>query len=154
ARYARFGGGAKVVHGAAGTDDAALNDRDAVAEGLRHLERVRGHNNRVPASRVLAEQVLERASRLGIETHHRLIHDDHFGLVHERARYDELLAHAVAVALDQLVTPLLEIEECQQLAATTFDLGTGLAVQARDEAQKFDTRELLVDERSVGNESQ
>ena len=69
-----------------------------------------------PRLRVFAEQILENARRLRVEADHRLVDDDHLGPVHERARDDELLPHAVAVALDQLVAPLLEIEQREQLA--------------------------------------
>ena len=96
----------------------------------------------------------ERARCLRIEAHHRIIDDDHLGLVDERARDDELLPHAVAVALHQLVTPFLEVEECEQLSPATFDFRPRLAVQARDEAKELDARKLLVDERPVRDESQ
>src|SRR3569832_1414939 len=64
ARDSGLGRRAEVVHGAAGADDASLNDRAPVAARLRHLERVRGHHERMSAARVLAEQVLVRAGRL------------------------------------------------------------------------------------------
>ena len=69
-------------------------------------------------------------------------------------RDDQLLPHAVRVALDQLVAPLLEVEERHQLARAVLDLGTLLAVQPRDEAQELRAGELLVDERPVGNEAE
>ena len=127
---------------------------DAVAQRLRHLERVRRHHDRVAATRVLAEQILEDARRLGIEPDHRLVDDDHLGPMHERARDDQLLPHAVAVALHQLVAPLLEVEQREQLARAVLDLRPFLIVQAGDEAQELRARELLVDERPVGDEAE
>ena len=75
--------------------------------------------------------------RLRIEPDHRLVDDDDVRTVHERARDDELLPHAVAVALDQLVAPFLEIEQRQQLARAVLDLVALLPVQAGDEAQEL-----------------
>ena len=104
------------------------------------------------ATRVLAKQILENARRLRVETDHRLVDDDHLGAMHERARDDELLPHAVAVALDELVAPLLEIEQRQQLARAMLDLRPFLVVQARDEAQELRAGQLLVDEGSIRDE--
>src|ERR1035437_921906 len=56
------------------------------------------------------------------------------------------------VALDELVAPLLEIEERHEFARTMLHLGALLAVQPRDETQELRARELLVDERAIGNE--
>src|SRR5207237_1299397 len=58
------------------------------------------------------------------------------------------------VALDQLVGPFLEIEQRHQLAPAVLDLVTILTVQPGDEAQELGARQLLVDERTIGNESQ
>src|SRR5688500_50726 len=115
---------------------------------------MRGHHDRVAAPRVLAEQVLQDSRGLRIETDHRLIDDDHVGFVNERAGDDELLAHAVTVALDELVPPFVEIEERQQLATAMLDLLSVLAVESGDETKKLRAGELLVDERPVGNEAQ
>ena len=127
---------------------------DAIAHRLGDLERVRRHHDRVAATRVLAKEILENARRFRIEADHRLVDDDHLGAMHERARDDQLLAHAVAVALDQLVAPLLEIEQREQLARAVLDLRPVLVVQPGDEAQELGARQLLVDERAVGNEAE
>src|SRR5438034_3521406 len=103
---------------------------------------------------VLAEQVLENARGLRIETHHRLVHDDHLGTMHERARDDEFLPHAVAVALDQLLTPLLEVEQREQLPGTVLDVRTFLVVESCHETEKLDPGELLVYERAIRDEAE
>src|SRR5215216_2472704 len=112
----------QLVHGAAGANDAALNDADPVTEGLRDLERVRRHHDRISAPDVLAKQIFERARGFRIETDHRLVHDDHVRTMYERTRDDQLLAHAVAVALHELVPPVFEIEEGEELARPVLDL--------------------------------
>src|SRR4051812_37637679 len=74
--------------------------------------------------------------------------------MNERAGDDQLLAHSVTVALHQLVSPLLEIEQREQLIAATPDLFSILSVQSGDEAKNPGARQLLVDERRIGNEPQ
>ena len=74
--------------------------------------------------------------------------------MHERARDDELLTHAVAVALHELVAPLLEIEEREQLAGTMLHLEPALIVQAGDKPKELRARELLVDEGPIGDEAE
>src|SRR5258708_235291 len=107
----------------AGRANASLrDDGDAIAQVFRHLERVRGHHDRVTAPRVLAEEVLQDSCGLGIQTHHGLVHHDHLGSVHEGARDDELLPHPVAVALNQLVAPILEVEQSHQFPGAMLDL--------------------------------
>src|SRR6266550_2200739 len=137
--------GAKVVNRSHRADLAVLDDRDAVAERLSHFEGVCGHHDRVTAFYVLTEQVLENACRLRIEPDHRLVDDDHFRPVDECTRDDQLLPHPVAVALDELVTPLLEIEQRHQLAPTMLDVVTILTVEASDKAQELGAGEFLVD---------
>src|SRR5207237_1338297 len=61
--------------------------------------------------------------------------------------------HALAVTLDQLVAPLFQIEQRQQLSAPMLDVLPVLAVQSADESQKLDAGELLVNEGAIGNES-
>src|SRR4029079_5861037 len=106
-------GCAEVGHRARGANHAALDNGDAITHSLGDLQRVRGHHHRVSASRVLAEEIFEDARRLGVEPDHRLVDDDDFRTVYERAGDDQLLAHTVAVALDELVAPFLEVEQRQ-----------------------------------------
>src|SRR5678816_377581 len=144
---ARFGVGAQLGHRAQGANLSTLNDPDAIAHGFRHFQRVRRQHDRVAAVGVLAEQILEDARRLGIEPHHRLVDDDDLWPVHERAGDDELLPHAVAVALDQVVAPLLEIEQGQELARAPVDDRALLVVQPGHEAQELRPGQLLIYER-------
>src|SRR5688500_10859358 len=144
----------QVRHRAVCANASALDDGDAIAHRLRHLERVGRHHDRVAAVAVLAEEILEDARGLGIEPDHRLVDDDDFGAVHERARDDELLPHPVAVALDQLVAPLLEIEQRQQLTRAVLHARTFLVIETRDELQEFAAREFFINERPIGDEAE
>src|SRR6266550_3767943 len=146
--------GAQVVDRSHRADLALLDDRDPVAQRLRDFECVRRHHDRMSTTYVLAEKILEDSRCLGIESDHWLIDDDHLGSVNEGAGDDQLLSHTVAVALDKLVGPFLEVEQRHQLASPVLDLVTILSVQPGDETQKFGAGELLVDERAVGNEAE
>src|ERR1700694_5080635 len=80
-------------------DPSVLDDGDPVTESFRDFECVSRHHDGVPAPYILAEQVFQNSRCLWIESDHRLVDDDHVGAMDERARDDELLSHAVTVAL-------------------------------------------------------
>src|ERR1044072_4611228 len=145
---------AQLIHRAERANVSALNDADAIAQRLRDFQRMRRHHDRVTTVRVLAEEILQDARSLRVQPDHGLIHDDDFRAMHEGARDDQLLPHAVAVALDQLVAPLLEIEQGEQLARAMLDMIAFLVVQTSDESQELTARELLVDEWAIGNETE
>ena len=73
--------------------------------------------------------------------------------MNQRARDDELLPHAVAVRLGELVLPGRQVEQLEQLVHAALDGRALLAVQRRDEAQELGAGELVVDERAVGDEA-
>jgi len=131
-----------------------LDDRDLIAHRLRDFERVRAHEHGAAAIDELPEDVLEESRRFGIEPDHRFIDDDAFGAVNQRARDDELLAHAVAVRLDQLVFPARQLEDFEELRDTPLDDVPLLPVQACDEPQELRAGELVVDERPVRDEAE
>jgi hypothetical protein len=108
----------------------------------------------VSPPRVLAEEIFQDLGCLRIEADHRLVHHDHRRAMHEGAGDDQLLPHPVAVALDELVAPFLEVEQRQQLARSALHRRALVAIEARHEAQELHRGELLVDERPVGNEAQ
>src|SRR6266542_659278 len=141
--------GAQLGHRAQRANLPALDDSDPVAHCLRDLERVRRHHDRVTAARVLAEQILEDACRFRIQSDHWLVNNDHVRLVNERAGDDQLLPHSVAVALDQLVAPFVEIEQRQQLPASAIDVPSVLVEEPAYESEEFCAGELFIDERAV-----
>ncbi len=151
---ARDRGRPQLVHGATRADHAVLNDSDPVAQRLGDFERVRRHHDRVAAVCVFFKEIFENTRRFGVESHHGLVDDDHVRPVHEGARDDELLPHAVAVALDQLVAPFVEIEQREELARAMLDHRPVLLVQPRDESKKLGAGQLLIDERPIGDEAQ
>src|SRR5688572_1900471 len=152
--FASGGVSAEIGHRAACPDLSVLNDGDAIAETLRDLERVRRHHDRVTAARVFAKEILQHLRRLRIEPDHGLVDDDHLGTVEKRARDDELLPHAVAVALHQLILPFEQVEEGEELTQSPLHRLAALVVQAGDESEKFRAGELLINERSVRDEAE
>src|SRR3954468_23132636 len=83
--------GAQILDGPHRADLSVLDDGDPVTQRLRDLEGMGGHHDGVAAPHVLPEQVLEDARRLGVETDHRLVDDDHLGTMNESAGDDQLL---------------------------------------------------------------
>ncbi len=72
--------------------------------------------------------------------------------MHQGAGDDELLAHAVAVGLDQLVLPCRQLEQVEQLVDPFLDRCPVLAVEPGDEAEELPAGEFLVDERAIRDE--
>ena len=70
----------------------------------------------------------------------------------ERRAHHEALLHPVREALDQLVLPPAQLEQVEHLVHAIHDAVAIEPVQARVEPQELAGRELLVDERAVGNE--
>ena len=115
------------------------------------FQRVGAHQHRAAPLHELAEQVLEQAGALGIEAHHRLVHHDDLGLVHQRAGDDQLLPHPVAVRFGELVLPAAQLEQLEQLVDPALDDRSFLSIQRRREAEELRTGQLVVDEGPVGN---
>ena len=104
-----------------------------------------------PRVHELPEEVLEEARALGVEADHRLVDHDHLRAVHQRARDDQLLAHAVAVGLGELALPGRQLEQLEQLVDAALDRRALVAVERRGEAEELPAGELVVDERPVGD---
>jgi hypothetical protein len=131
-----------------------MDDGKAVAHALGDLQRVGAHQDGAAPLDELAEELLEQPGTLRVEPYHGLVHDDHLGPVHQRAGDDELLPHAVAVGLGQLILPAGELEQLQQLVDTPLDRGSLLAIQGGREAEKLTTGQLVVDEGPIRNEAE
>src|SRR6185436_2644910 len=139
----------------AARDDLALqDDADPVAHLLRDLQRVRAHQDADAALRHPAEDVLDQARSARIEADHRLVHDHRLRAMEEGGAHHEALLHAVGEALDELVLPAPELEELQHLGHARADAVPIESEQAAVEAKEFSGRELLVDVRTIGNETE
>src|SRR5437762_39800 len=145
---------AHVADGSRGDDLAVLDDRDLVAHRFGDFEGVRAHQYGAAATNELPENVLEQSRRFGVQPNHRLVDDDAFGAVNEGARDDQLLPHAMAVSLDQLVLPARQLEHLEELGDAALDDVAFLSIQSRHETQELGAGEFVVHERSIRNKSE
>src|SRR5688572_21719887 len=141
------------VHGALRDDVSLLNDADPVTHLLRDFECVRAHENRDAALAHAAEHVLDQPRAARVESDHRFVHAHRLRPVEERRAHDQPLLHAVREALDQLVLPLRELEQLEHLVHAPGDLAIGHSVEARMKREELAGSELVVDERSIGDEA-
>jgi hypothetical protein len=74
--------------------------------------------------------------------------------VHQRARDDQLLPHSVAVRFGQLIFPPGQLEQLEQLVNAALHNRSLLAVEGRRKAEELRSCELIVDERTVRDETE
>ena len=128
---------------------APVEDADPIAQCLRHVEAVRGEEDRHAVCGELGEPAAERDDALRIDPDQRLVEDEDARAVHERRREGEALLHAVRVRLGELRGALGEAEPCEQLGAPALELAAAEAVEPADEAQELAPGELVVEEGMV-----
>src|ERR1035437_317510 len=88
---------------------AAEEERNALAHLLGLLEDVSRENDRLALPLELREEVLHEDDDHRIEAGKRLVADEHFRVVHERAEELHLLLHALAQLLGLLLEPRAKI---------------------------------------------
>ena len=131
---------------------AVLDDADPVAQFLGDLHRMGGEKDRRPPGRQGFEQLLDDPCALRVEPDHRFVDDDQRLVEHEDRGHDQFLAHAVGIALDQVVAPVAEVEQFEVAAGRRQDLVGGvIAVEAGDEAQVFIAGQFFIEEGAVGD---
>src|SRR5262245_13704792 len=96
-----------------------------------------------------AQEAFDEACALGIKPHHGLIHHQHAWLMQQRGTHDQLLAHTVRIAFDELIAPRRELEELEELLAARARRAFCQAMQVGHEAEKFTATELLIEKRPV-----
>src|SRR6202022_188884 len=129
---------AQLFHAPGGDDAAAVDDRHAAAERLRHLQDVSRKKNRRAARGQLFEQILDQACRPRVQSVGRFVQQQHRRLANEKRREADLLPHAVAVASAQLAIFLGEVEEIEQALHPLFALCSSRhPVEVGDEIEKL-----------------
>src|SRR5262249_56619706 len=112
-------------------------------------ERMGRHKDgRAPVAQA-TQQAFDEACTLGIKPHHGLIHHQHAWLMQQRGTHDQLLAHAVRIAFDELIAPRCELEELEELLTTRARWAFVQAMQVSHKAEEFTATELLVEKRPV-----
>src|SRR5215470_199740 len=144
----------EVLYGPPRDDAALLDDADAVAHLLGHLQGVRAHEDGHPALAHVAEDLLDEPGAPRVEAHHRLVDQHRPRSVEERRAHDEPLLHPVGEALHQLALPARQLEQPQHLRHPVADPVAVHAVEPAVEAEELARGELVVDEGPVGDEPQ
>ena len=107
---------------ALGDDAAAVHDHEPVAEllGLVHVVR-REHEGHALALQPV-EALPQEVARLRVEAGGGLVEQQQLGLVDERARDREPALHAARQRVDEVVAPVGELHELEQLLGPLADL--------------------------------
>src|SRR5437773_365288 len=71
----------------------------------------------------------------------------------ERGTHDELLAHPVRIAFDEIIAPRSELEQLEELLAARPRRALFQAMQVGHEAEKFTATELLIEKRPIRDEA-
>src|SRR5262245_64073837 len=67
----------------------------------------------------------------------------------QRGTHDQLLAHAMRIAFDELIAPRRELEQLEELLAARPRRALFQAMQIGHETEKFTATELLIEKRPV-----
>src|SRR6516162_9531298 len=117
-----------------GGDPALVHDDEPVAELLRLVHVVRRQEERHPAPFEPVEPVPDDVPGLRVEPGRRLVEQEHFRVVDERAGDGQAPLHPARERLDAVVRPLRELDELEQLIRPLAELAPGEAeVAAVDE---------------------
>ena len=115
-------------------DDAAvLDDRNAIAQPLRLLHQVRGHEHGLAAGTDAAHQLPDGAAGLRIEAGRQLIEEHDFGIVDERQRDEQPLL----LSARQRHEPGVALFGKTELLEKTLALADGLLVERRPQVHRF-----------------
>src|ERR1019366_5661981 len=144
----------EVVDRAARRELAVPDDADTGAQFLDDLERMGAHQHRPAPFDKAPEDLLEESDALGIEADHRFINDDDLRAMHQCARDDQFLAHAMTVRFGELMLPARQLEQLEQLIEAALHLRAILPEQGRRKPQELGAGQLVIDERAVGDEAE
>ena len=125
------------------------DDADPVGHPFGHLEYMCGHDHRAAGAHAICEQSLDVTRRHSVEAGQRFVEDDQAGVVHERARERDLLAHALGKSFASLVQMRLQPQRNQQAMRRRFGDGGIDTPEAGDEFKIFQRGQLVVDHRFI-----
>ena len=94
---------------------AVIDDGHAVAQALHHFEHVRGQKDGGAAPHLVDQDVLHQPRAHRVHAFERLVHQKQVGMVDQRRRHRDALAHALGVLADDLAV-VLQFEQIQQVA--------------------------------------
>ena len=122
----------------------AAHDADPVAEPLRLVEIVGADHDRAPGVAQRGDEVADHLGGRRVERAGRLVEVDHLGLVEQRPRDGDLLAHPLAEAADPPVALVGQADDAEVSVDRPAQGGAAQAVQAPVVAEVLAGRELVV----------
>ena len=124
---------------------AAGHDRDPAAQRFGVGEDVRAEEHRPPLVAQLEDQRADVAAAERIEPRHRLVEEDHLGIVEERLRDADALDHALR-ELPQLKAALgADTDAVEQRADALAAVGAGIAEQLPEVVEQLLGGEVVVE---------
>jgi hypothetical protein len=115
--------------------DPLVQDDDPIADALDDFENVRAVENRLTARRQRPHQVPQHHGRRDVEAGFRLVEDDDRGIMQQRRRDDDLLAHALRVRRDALIGRGAQVEQRQEAVDLAGEQRLRQLAQAADQIQ-------------------
>ena len=108
---------ANLVHVAFGDDAAVVDQQDVRRHRLDFVQDVARHQDALARAPPLLDQSNRAAPHDRIHAAQRLVEDQQLGIVHDRLRELDALAHALAVAADLPVRSVEQIDGPERAAA-------------------------------------
>jgi hypothetical protein len=111
---------------------------------------VRGEHDGGTGRGVALQDAPDRLGRHRVDALERLVKEQHFGVVQQRGREADLLAHAGRVVDDQLVLGAGQVEHVQQLRGPLVHLGPGQSAQPARVGEQLPPRQPLEQPQPLG----
>src|SRR5262249_48228364 len=124
-------------------------DRDAVAHVLHLAQEVTRHEDRATFGTETADEVADLLDPRGVETVGRLVEDEQRGILEQRGREAEALAHAERVRLHEIVAALAESDELEDV----FDRTVADPIDGGQQAEVAPAREVGEEQRRLDHRS-
>ena len=135
----------EIVHTSAGDELPLIDDAHPVAQLFGHLHDMGGKEERLALVAVLAHDLFEVMGGPRVQPHQWLIQHHYPGRRKQSRHQDDLLPHAVGIALDGAGDGLAELEDLQPLFDSGDPVLFGYPVDIADEIQILQSRQPFVD---------
>jgi hypothetical protein len=139
--------------GAFGDDLPAVEEGDAVGEGVGLLQVLGGEEDGDAAADQFTDVVPDLAAAAGIEARRRLVEEDQLGASQQGHGQVEAAAHAPRVGRRRLVRRLGEAEAAEQLGDAGGCLALGDVVQVGHQHEVLGAGEQVVERRELAGDA-
>lgn len=144
--------GLELVGGAAGDDEAVVDDADVVRQAVGLLQVLGGQQERRAACDEFLDDLPQLLPVARVEAGRRLVHEHHRRGDDERRRQVEAAAHPSGVRLRRPVGRVGEVEPFQQLARPGLRVAPAHLVELTDHLQVLTAGQILVDRGELAGE--